>query len=100
MVPLLAIGTGQVADARKLCPGIMAFHVDELSRADFGSLMQVNRSTSAHYSSHLWPTISHKPLWLTRAPGPYLYTRPHLITMSHHSGRCCPPSSPGRTRRL
>ena len=28
MVPLLAIGTGQVADARKLCPGIMAFHVD------------------------------------------------------------------------
>ena len=24
MVPLLAIGTGQVADARKLCPGIMA----------------------------------------------------------------------------
>ena len=86
MVPLLTVGTGQAADANKMCPGIMSYHVDELSPADYNELLQV-----------------------TRAPGPMrarvcsTHARMHapvspISALSHTSRRCSTPSSPGPTR--
>lgn len=45
-VPLLSIGTGQAAAARRLCKGIDAYHVDELSYSERAALVRRIEATA------------------------------------------------------